>query len=190
MDFNKTLSLIKGMLFEPRATWEAYAAENRDWQYTALTLTVPLVIVCAIAAWILRWLLGGLYVFRPGGTGIIALILAIVLALAGIALMALILGVLAGVFKGTNDFSKAFACISLALVPAYVGQVIGTVPWIGFLIAIAAGIWSLVLLYQMIPAYLAVPNDKRPAHYIVSLVAIIVVYFVLISILGRGMMGG
>lgn len=185
----KTVNLIKGMLFEPRATWEAYAAENRDWQYTALTLTLPLVIVCAVAIWILRMLFSGFYAFGRVDTGIVGLFLTIIIALAGIALMALILGVFAGVFKGRNDFSKAFACASLALVPAYIGQVIGTVPRIGLLIILAAAIWSFVLLYQMIPSYLAVPGDKRPAHYIVSLVAIIVVYFVLASILGRSMMG-
>ncbi|MBA3564151.1 MAG: YIP1 family protein [Gammaproteobacteria bacterium] len=189
MDFRKTLSLIKGMLFEPRATWQAYAAENRDWQYTALTLTLPLIIGSVVAAWILRLIFSGFYTFGHAGTGIVALLLSVVFALAGIALMALILGVFAGVFKGVNDFSKAFACVSLAMVPMYIGQVIGTVPWIGLLIIVAAAIWSLVLLYQMIPSFLAVPSDKRPAHYIVSIIAIIVIYVVLASILGRSIMG-
>lgn len=175
MDFKKTLGLIKGMLLEPRATWVAYAAENRDWQYTALVLTVPLVVVCAVAAWILGMLFSGLYMFRFGSATLLGMLLSIVFSLIGIALFALIVGIFAGVFKGNNNFSRAFACVSLAVVPSQIGQVFGAVPWVGRLIALAAGIWSLVLLYQMVPAYLAVPDDKRPGHYIVSLVVCIAI---------------
>ena len=187
MDFKKTLSLIKGMLIEPRATWEAYAAENRNWQYTALILTVPLVVACAVAGWILRVLFSGLYVFGFGGRSIVYLLVGIIISLAGIALFALIFGLIAGVFKGSSDFSRAFACVSLAAVPAQVGQVIGAVPWIGYLISLAAAIWSLVLLYQMVPAFLAVPDDKRPGHFIVSLVVCIALAAVLGALFGRGL---
>lgn len=185
MDFNKTLFLIKGMLVEPRATWEAYALENRDWQYTALVLTLPLVVACAVAAWILGMLFSGLYAFRFGSGSFMFMLLAILFRLASIAVFAAIFGLLAGTFKGNNNFSRAFACVSLAAVPAEVGQVLGTVPWIGYLISLAAAIWSLVLLYQMVPAYLAVPEDKRPGHYIVSLIVSIAAMAVVSAALGR-----
>jgi len=187
MDFKKTLNLIKGMLVEPRATWEAYAAENRDWQYTALILTVPLVVACAVAAWILGILFSGLYVLGFGPRSFIHLLIAVIVSLAGIALFAFIVGAIAGVFKGNNDFSRAFACVSLAAVPAQVGQVIGAVPWIGYLISLAAAIWSLVLLYQMVPTFLAVPDDKRPGHFIVSLVVCVAAAAVLGALVGRRM---
>jgi hypothetical protein len=52
-------------------------------------------------------------------------------------------------------------------------------PWIGGLIALALGIFSLVQLWKIIPIYLEVPEGKRAAHYIVSLVATIVVMLVI-----------
>ncbi|CAN5215380.1 hypothetical protein BH24PSE2_BH24PSE2_02670 [soil metagenome] len=180
MDFNRTLALIRGMLFEPRVTSEGYAAENRDWQYTAITLTLPLIVASAIAAWLVRLIFSGFYLLSGGG--IPGLILGIILGLAAIALLGFVLAALAGAFKGANVFSKAFACASLAMVPMYVAQVFGAVPLIGPLILIVAVIWSLVLLYRMIPLYLAVPDDKRLAHFIVSVIALLLIYAVLTTL--------
>jgi len=108
----------------------------------------------------------------------------------GFAIVVLVFNFLAGVFKGTANFSRAFAAVSLAVIPAWVaGAVAGLIPYLGFLIALAGGIMSLVFLYRIMPLALGVPDDKRVVHFVVSLVAVIIINMVIGLTLGLGNAG-
>jgi len=183
-DLKKTIDLIKGGLLEPKATWQSYLAENRGWQDTATILTLPLIVASFIIAGILTLLFSGFYMVPRGGVG--AWLLGLIMAVISIAAAAFIFSYLAGVFKGRHDFNKGLAAISLAAVPAYVGNALSALPLVGWLISLALGIVTLVFLYQIIPSYLEVPDDKRVLHYVVSLVATFVVMLVLGLVLGAG----
>lgn len=187
-DIKKTIDLIKGGLLEPRATWQSYLGENRGWQETAILLTLPMIIVAFVLAGILSWIFGSMYMFGRGGIGF--WLINLVMAAIAIAAAGFIFSYLAGVFKGRHDFNKGLAAVSLAAIPGYVGTVLGTLPWIGWIISLALGIVSLVFLYQIIPSYLEVPDDKRVLHYVVSLVATLVIMMVLGAIVGAGGMSG
>lgn len=184
-DVNKTLNIIKGGLLEPDATWKAYLAENHDWKETLTLVAGPLIVVSAIAAAILSWIFSSHTLFGQR-TGFWGLLLGIAAAAIGLVVAALIFSFFAGIFKGKHDFSKGLAALTLAAIPAYVGGIIGTLPWIGWLLALALFIVSLVFLYRIIPAFLEVPEDRRALHYAVSLVASIVIVFIINMALGLG----
>lgn len=184
-DFQKTIELIKNGLLEPRATWQSYLTENRSWQDTAVLLTLPLIFVSFVLGGLLSLIFGGYGTFGTG-MGFGAWLISLVMALVGIAVAAFIFSYLAGVFKGRHDFNKGLAALSLAAVPAYLGNIIGVVPFIGWVVSLAAGIVSLVFLYKIMPLYLEVPEDRRVLHYIASLVASFIVMMILGTILGAG----
>jgi hypothetical protein len=77
----------------------------------------------------------------------------------------------------------------LAFVPGYVGQALVWLPWLGGLLSFGLAIYGLVLLWRIIPIYLEVPDGKRTAHYVVSLLASIVVMLVIGSVVGRVLYG-
>lgn len=184
-DIQKTLALIKDGLLEPRATWQSYLAENRSWQETALLLTLPLILASVVLAGLLSLILGG-RVGYGAGMGFGAWLIGLVMAVVGIAIAAFIFSFLAGVFKGTHDFNKGLAALSLAAIPGYLGNIIGVVPYIGWIVSFALAIVSLVFLYKIIPLYLEVPDDKRVLHYITSLVATFIAMLILGTLLGAG----
>jgi hypothetical protein len=79
----------------------------------------------------------------------------------------------------------------MAAVPAWLAGIAGAlIPWVGMLVALAGGIWSLILLYKIMPRTLNVPDSKRVLHFVISLVAIIIVNMIVGSILGLGAMRG
>lgn len=184
-DFQKTIELIKNGLLEPRETWRAYAAEDRDWQSTAVLLTLPLIIASFVLAGVLSLMFGGYGAYGPG-TGFGAWLISLVMAVVGIAIAAFIFSYLAGVFQGRHDFNKGLAALSLAAVPGYLGNIVGVVPYIGWLVSLVLGVVSLVFLYQIIPLYLQVPDNKRVLHYVCSLVATFIVMLILGTVLGFG----
>ncbi|HSH41592.1 MAG TPA: Yip1 family protein [Arenicellales bacterium] len=184
-DFNKTLDLIKNGLLEPRATWQSYAAENRSWQDTAMLLTAPLILGSFILAGLLSLIFGSRGAFGAGA-GFGGWIVGLVMAFVGVAVASFIFSYLAGLFKGRHDFNRGLAALSLAAIPGYLGNIIGVVPFIGWLVSLALGIVSLVFLYKIIPLYLDVPQEKRVLHFIASLVACFIVMLILGAVLGAG----
>ena len=60
-------------------------------------------------------------------------------------------------------------------------------PWVGGLLALGLAIYSLVLLWKIIPIYLGVPDGKRTGHYILSIFASIAAMIILSITLGRFM---
>ena len=184
-DPNKTITLIKGGLLEPGPTWEEYLQEGRSWQETATLLTGPLIVVTVVVSALLGWLFGSSYLLgHRAGVG--GLVLGLVSAAIGLAAAAFVFSFFAGVFKGRHDFNQGLAAVSFAAIPAYAGVILGTLPWIGWLISLALSIVGLVFLYQIIPSYLGVPEDKRAPHYAVSLIATILVVLVINLALGFG----
>jgi len=189
-DLQKFLALIQGGLLNPRETWQKYLAEGHDWKSTALLLTIPLVVGCAIISAVLGWLFhSGMFAFGRGFFAV--LIMGLIYAAIGIVLVSFVFSFLAGVFKGEHNFDRGFAAISLTAIPAQLGSIVSTIPWIGWLVGLAASILSLVYLYQIIPSYLKVPDNQRIIHYILSIAATIIIMIVLSFVLGiGGMMGG
>lgn len=188
IDLTRTMQLVREGLVEPEATWRSYLPEAGDWQKTAQLLTVPLVVGAAVLAFVLGLLGSGVsaFGFRPTLGG---LILGIVWGLAAAAVIAGIFSSLAEMFGGKGGFALGLAATTLAFIPGYIGQVLGALPWIGWLLSIGLGIYSLVLLWRIIPLYLEVPEGKRTMHYVVSLIATIVAFMVLSLLLGGGAAG-
>lgn len=187
LDLNRTFALIKGALFDPEATWRGYLPDADNWQRTAILLTGPLIVLAAILGYLIG-LIGSdasAFGFRPT---IVSTLVSIIFGAIGAAVVAFIVGTLAGMFGGKKSFAHGLAATSLAFVPGYAGQALGWFPWIGGLLAIGLFVYALVLLWRIIPIYLDVPDGKRVGHYILSLVATIVVMFCL-SMLLRPLIG-
>lgn len=185
IDLQKTLNLLKGGLLDHRQTWQTYLGENHSWKETAMLLTGPLILASVLLASFFGWIFNSQYMFAYRG-GVWVTIFGLIAAAIGIAIAAFVFSYLAGVFKGKHDFNKGLAALSLSAIPGYVGGVLGTIPWIGWLLALALGITSLVFLYKIIPLYLEVPDDKRVVHFIVSLISSIVLVFIINMVLGIG----
>lgn len=187
LDLNRTLSLIKGALFDPEATWRGYLPEADNWQKTAFLLTGPLIILAALLGYLIGLLGSGAHVFGLRPT-IMMTVLGIVFSAIAAGIVAFIVSTLAGMFGGKRSFALGLAATSLAFVPGYLGQALRWLPWVGGLVFLGLFIYALVLLWRIIPMYLEVPAGKRVGHYILTLIATILVMF-LIGMLLRPLMG-
>ncbi len=187
LELDKTLNLIKGAILDPKATWASYYEENRTWQQTAWLLTGPLI----VGAYLLQLIFSSL--FRSGHMfgstfGFEIFVRGMVSSIAMFVILTLIINFAAGQMKGKANYNRAFAAASLAAVPAYIGTAISSIMWIGGMIGLGLSIYSLVLLYQMIPQYLEVPEGSRVPHFIVTIVGTFVAGAVIAGMLGFGRM--
>lgn len=189
-DFNRTVTLLKGAGLDPEPTWRTFKAAEHDWTSTTVLLAGPMIVIVAILAPILGWLFGTNML--PGFSGFLTqIVFTLVWGLIGLALAGAVFGLLAGSFGGHNSFDNGFAAVTLAAVPAYAGQVLATIPWIGWIFSLALGIYTLVLLYRCLPVFLGIPQEKRVGHFVVGLIVLIVIYAVIsVPLAGLLLAGG
>lgn len=190
IDLKRTVALVRGALFQPQATWRDYLPEAGDWKKTALLLTGPLIIASALIAYLVGFLGPDNALFGRFRPTLLSTAWNIVIGGIGAAVTAYIFSTISGLFKGKKEFALGLAATSLAFVPGYVGQAFSGIPGVGFLIALGLGIYGLVLLWKIIPVYLEVPDDSRLGHYILSLIATIVVMVILSVVVGGAMFAG
>jgi Yip1-like protein len=188
-DLKRTLELVKGALFDPEPTWRAYLPVAGDWQKTAILLTGPLIVASTVIAYLISLASGETSMFGMFRPTIISSAMNIVAGALAAGIVAFIFSALAGAFGGKSNFALGLAAITLAFVPGYAGQALAWLPWIGGLLAFGLAIYGLVLLWRIIPIYLEVPDGKRTAHYIVSLIATIVVMMVVGNVTARILYG-
>ena len=188
IDLKRTLNLIKGGMFDPEQTWRSYVTEAEDWQKTAFLLTGPLIILSAVAAYIFGFVGSDVSLFGGFRPTIVSTLMTLVTSVIAAAVVAFVVSALAGAFGGKSSFALGLAATTFAFMPGYVGQAVTWLPWIGGLLALGLFIYSLVLLWKVIPIYLSVPDGKRVGHYILSLVVTLAAMIVL-SITVNRMMG-
>lgn len=184
-DPTRSVQLAGGALFNSESTWRSYLPDAGDWTKTASLLTGPLIIVSAVLAYLLGLVSADAAIFGQFRPTIMSTLVSIVAAAFGAAIVAFIFSTLAGVFGGKRSFALGLAATTLAFVPGYAGQVLAQLPWIGGLLSIALVVYALVLLWRIIPIYLAVPDGKRAGYYITSLIATVAVMVVFSMTVGR-----
>jgi Yip1 domain len=187
-DLARTGRLITGALFDSEATWRSYLSEAGDWKKTATLLTGPLIVAAGVLGYVIGFLGADVSLFglRPTlGSALLGIVLAAIAA----TVVAFIFSALAAPFGGKQNFALGLAATTLAFVPGYAGQALSGLPWVGWLLSIALAIYGLVLLWRIIPLYLEVPQGKRAPHYIVSLLACIIVGLVISTVVGRTFRG-
>jgi len=185
VDLKRTMQLITGGMFDSEQTWRNYLPEAEDWQKTAFLLTGPLIIFAAVAAYVFGFLGSGMSLFGGFRPTIVSTILTMITSAIASAVVAFVVSALAGAFGGKNNFALGLAATTFAFIPGYLGQAVTWLPWVGGLLALGLFVYGLVLLWKVIPIYLAVPEEKRVGHYILSLVATIAALFILSMTIGR-----
>jgi hypothetical protein len=183
LDINRTVKLVIGALTDRETTWRSYLSEAGDWRNTAFLLTGPLIVVSAVVAYVLSLLTSDASMFTAFRPTLMSTLFSIVTGAIGAGVIAFVVSTLAGTFAGKNDFALGLAATTLAFVPGYIGQAMVWLPWIGGLLALGLGIFSLVQLWQIIPLYLEVPDSKRVVHFALSLIVTIVVMVIISTVL-------
>jgi hypothetical protein len=117
-----------------------------------------------------------------------------VLSLAGTFLVALIVDALAPTFGGQKDRVQALKVVAYAYTASWVAAIIGIVPGLGLLSALAGVIYGLYLLYLGLPFTMKCPAEKSLGYTVVTVIVAIVVSIglglIVRSVGGFGAFGG
>jgi hypothetical protein len=186
MQISNLIGRAKSILLTPRAEWQVIAAETDTIRgiYTGYIM-----ILAAIPA--VKLLISSRFL----GVSILPIVITTyVLSLAGTFLVALIVDALAPTFGGQKDRVQALKVVAYAYTAAWVAAIIGIVPGLGLLSALAGMIYGLYLLYLGLPFTMKCPAEKSLGYTVVTVIVAIVVSIglglIVRSVGGFGAFGG
>jgi hypothetical protein len=190
MPGKKILIDVQKAILQPESLWREEAAKNIDVKSFLQTLVLPVIVAVSIVSGVLTKVLGYhipvIGVIYPSWSDMVMQIIGtIILYIISIVILSWIAGYLAGIFGGKNDMGKALSMVFWISIPSLIGQVLGTIPYIGWIIALGLGIYSLVLLYKAIPIFLNVPLAERVKHFILFMIGAFVVSVLINMSFGR-----
>lgn len=172
-DIQTTIKWITAVIQTPDSVAASYKESSPGWQQSFVQLTLPLYVGAIVVASLIALITGGSFVYGPFSLG--TMIFSLLWSMAWTFVIAFIFDLLAGTFEGKRDFDGAYSIVALAIVPSAIGTAISPLPWLGWLISLAAGIYSMILAYRFVPVFLEVPEASRMKHFLLSLLAAFVV---------------
>jgi hypothetical protein len=190
MATEKILQRLQQALLKPEPLWQEESQKGISLQPfltgTVLPVIVTVAVVSAILLKIFGYHLPMIGVVRPSLTDLLLQVVGtVVMYTLTLVVLGWIAAYLAGMMGGKNDINRAVTMLFWISVPSMLGQILGTLPFVGWVLSLGLGVYSLVLLYRAIPIFLGVPIEDRVKYFIFFLIASFVVSIVLGMTLGR-----
>jgi Yip1 domain len=184
MATNSLIQRAKSILLMPRSEWPVIAAEPDTVgglyaKYIVIMAAIPAVVhfVSASLIGVSVPLLG---YYRVGvGAALTTAVLAYVLALVGIFVLMLIVNALAPTFGGQKNQVQALKTVAYAYTAGWVASIIGLIPGLTLIAALAGAIYGIYLLNMGLPFTMKCPPEKAVGYTAVTIIVAIVVAFVL-----------
>ena len=180
------LSQAKAVLLQQQSEWSKVLSENEERQ-NYITYGAILIVLSYIAMFIGSAFLIGAF----GAFGVLSLGPAyyavfegiqLVLAIAALYIIPQILAAIAPSFSGQNNSLNALKLYVFAMTPAWIGSMLGILPVIGWLGAIAGGIYGIYLFWQHVTEAMSIPEDKKVIYVIASVISIGVVMLIISAV--------
>jgi hypothetical protein len=165
---------VKNILLSPKTEWPVIDGESGDtkevFTYVAILAAIPAIF----------GILGGL-ILLPAALPvlIVAAILGYLVAFGVTYLIAFIIDALAPTFGSEKHMPSALKLTAYSYTPSWVAGIFAIIPVAGGLIALAAALYGLYLLYLGLPVLMRTPQDKVMGYTIVIVICAIVVSIVI-----------
>lgn len=167
----------KNIIMTPKTEWPVIAGEEPAMGQIITAYVIPLALISTIASIVGFGIFG-----RSFSWGIAMGLVQLVTAVVGVYVTAFVIDFLAPNFGSQKNIGRSVQLVAYSFTPVWVAGVFYIVPALGILVLIA-GLYGLYLLYLGLPVLMNTPQDKTIGYLVVSIIVIILVYWVISMIL-------
>jgi len=194
---------IKNICLTPNTEWPVIANEPASTGSLIAGYVAPLAAVSAVAGFIGVSLVGQSGFFTgtyrlPLVAGLALAVWTFIGAIIGVVVVGFLINALAPTFGAQQNSAQAMKVAVYSFTPAWIAGVLRIVPALGIL-AILGAFYGFYLLYLGLPTLMKAPKDKAAGYTVVTVVAAVIVIFVVNIVgglmvaggaIGSGMLGG
>lgn len=171
----------KNMIVTPKTEWNVVAAEEANIQQILISYVLPLALIPTIAV-IIGWGAIGIFGFTSFTYGIAMGLVQLINAFLSVLIAGFVIDALAPSFGSTKNMGRAVQLVAYSMTPVWIFGILNIIPSIGWLGSLL-GLYSLYLMYLGLTPLMKTPEDKKVGYLIVSIIILIVAYFVIALIL-------
>lgn len=179
---------VKNLIVSPAKEWDVIASETPDTGKLLTGYVLPLAGASALAAFIGYGLIGVNYFgIRITGVswGLYYALHVLIGAFISVFVSAFVIDALAPTFGSEKNMPRSIQLVAYSYTPAWVGGLLAILPAIHLIGSLAGGLYGLYLMYIGIHKLKKTPQDKHVGYFVLSLVVMVVIYFVIGVIMSR-----
>jgi hypothetical protein len=182
----------KNMITQPAKEWDVISMETPNQSHIITGYVLVLAGAAAIAAFIGYGFIGfnsGFLGIRIAGVdwGIYQALAVLIGAVIGVYICAMVIDALAPSFDSEKNMGRSVQLVAYSYTPAWIGGLLAIYPPIAFVGALF-GLYGLYIMYLGIPKLKKTSPDKQTGYFVVSIIAVIVVYLIIGLIMSRLLM--
>lgn len=182
-DIQATIKWVKAVLTDPNAAASEYKQLEAPWLQSFVQIVLPVYVVAFAVGTLVSITTGGSFLYAGFTAGLF--VFSLIWTLAWTLVIAFIFDYAGGMFDASRNYDRAYALVALAIVPAALGNAVGALPWLGWLLSLGLGIYSMMLAYRFVPIFIeGLAEESRTKHFVVSIIAAIVVNVLVSMVLG------
>jgi hypothetical protein len=171
----------KNMIVTPKTEWNAVAAEEANLQQVLISYVLPLALIPTIAV-IIGWGVIGIFGFTSFTYGIAMGLVQLINAFLSVLIAGFVIDALAPSFGSEKSMGRAVQLVAYSMTPVWIFGILNVIPSIGWLGSLL-GLYGLYIMYLGLTPLMKTPEDKKVGYLIVSIIILMVVYFVIALIL-------
>jgi hypothetical protein len=183
---------IKNLLINPKVEFEKYEKEEAQSMISSFTTYAMLLFLIPAVCTIIGWgVIGYNVVFMSIKSWEIGIKLGIVVfagCTASFFISTYLIDALAPSFKSTKNLNRSAQLVAASMTPGAVAGIFCLFPNMSTLMILGA-LYGGYILFLGLPSMMKAPADQAPIFAVVSILAIIVVYWLVYYILGQVLMG-
>jgi hypothetical protein len=185
---------VRGILLKPNEEWAKIKAQELTMGQLFLNYALILAAVPAVAQFLGRLLMGGARVPFTGrsilGRSFFYSIFYYLALLALAYLLGFIINALAPSFSSKQNQLQAMKLAVFSMTPMWLAGILYILPFLGILVYLAM-FYSFFLLYLGFDAALMdTPKDKIVGYFVITAVAAVIIYIVVMTLVWGGFWGG
>jgi len=170
------LQRARNIIMTPKTEWLVIVAEEPNTAEILKGYVLPLALIPAIA-YVIGFGVIGRGMMSSFSWGIAMGLIQFILAFVGVYLSAYVIAYMAPRFGSQQDMGRAVQLVAYSYTPAWVAGILSLVPALGVLVFVA-GLYGLYLMYLGLPQMMKTPRDKVVGYLVVSIIVLIVTYWI------------
>lgn len=172
---------VINILIKPKEEWQVIYNEKPD----KMKILFGYVLILALIPAIIAFLNFGIFSsYTSISYAIIQAVVSFVSSVISIFLSAFIIDALASSFNSEKNFDRSFQLVCYAYTPSWVAALLGIVPGLNIIAALVGFAFMVYLFITGLPIIKKTPSEKAVTYAIVSIIALIIIYFAIAAILG------
>lgn len=179
----------KNIIAKPKVEWDVIATEDTSLKNLITSYVIPFALISAIATFIGFGFIGKDTILfgriASVKAGIAEGILVLVAAILSVIILAYIIDFLAPNFGSEKNINKSAQLVAYSNTPVWIASILNIYPsMLLAVISLAASIYGIYVWYLGLGPLKKTPEDKKVTYIIVSILVIILAYFLIALILG------